>query len=292
MDNTDKKLADAQQQIALLKRVLLDLGESAAREICVPFEECIGGPIGRAREMLAGFVPELGKPMGMIPISVGRPAFENGERVIVHTEGVDFAGQQYFHIKAEDLWEPDPKQMSQVAAAATHWMHAPQPSIAAEQPGHIGSPVSPIPSEQAEVRRMFFKALDYLRKNKIANFPEGTVEINGAFKRFMDSDTDSAWLGFRIALQAARKLATRTLLPMDSAPLDGTEVVLRVKARAGCRGKYLVGHYMPGGHCIDDHPPIAPGWYFWNGCEFDYAAEPEGWMPLPIEETTTHQDKA
>lgn len=163
---------------------------------------------------------------------------------------------------------------------------------AAVRAARMGAPVSPIPFEQAEVRRMFLKALDYLRKNKIANFPEGTVEINGAFKRFMDSDTDSAWIGFRIALQAARKLATRTLLPMDSAPLDGTEVVLRVKTRAGCRGKYLVGHHMPGGHCIDDHPPIAPGWYFWNGREFDHAAEPEGWMPLPAEETTTQQEKA
>ena len=127
MDSTEKKLADAQQQIALLKRVLLDLGESAAREICVPFEDCIAGPIGRARELLAGFVPELGKPMGMIPVSVGRPAFDKGERVIVYTEGVDFAGQQYFHIKAEDLWEADPQEMSQVAAAATHWMYAPCP---------------------------------------------------------------------------------------------------------------------------------------------------------------------
>lgn len=163
---------------------------------------------------------------------------------------------------------------------------------AAVRAARMGPPVSPIPSEQADVRRMFFKALDYLRKNKIADFPEGVVEVNGTFRRFMDSDTDSAWIGFRIALQMARKLATRTLLPMDSAPLDGTEVVLRVKTRAGCRGKYLVGHYMPGGHCIDDHPPIASGWYFWNGREFDYAAEPEGWMSLPVEESTSRQEKA
>lgn len=74
------------------------------------------------------------------------------------------------------------------------------------------------------------------------------------------------------------------LYPMDTAPKDGREVVLQVKLRAGIRGKYLVGHYMPGGHCIADHPPIEGGWYFWNGCMFDRAAEPVGWMPIPGEE--------
>ncbi len=69
--------------------------------------------------------------------------------------------------------------------------------------------------------------------------------------------------------------------PMDSAPKDGTEVLLRVKLRAGIPGKWLVGHYMAGGHCIDDHPPIDRGWYFWNGCMFDKASEPIAWLPLP-----------
>jgi len=70
---------------------------------------------------------------------------------------------------------------------------------------------------------------------------------------------------------------------MDTAPLDGTEVLLRVKQRAGMPGCCLVGHFMPGGHCIDDHPPIARGWYFWNGCMFDGPAEPLCWHPLPEE---------
>lgn len=74
------------------------------------------------------------------------------------------------------------------------------------------------------------------------------------------------------------------LYPMDTAPKDGSEVVLQVKLRAGISGKYLVGHYMPGGHCIEDHPAIEGGWYFWNGCMFDRAAEPVGWMPIPGEE--------
>lgn len=74
------------------------------------------------------------------------------------------------------------------------------------------------------------------------------------------------------------------LYPMETAPKDGSEVVLKVKLRAGISGKYLVGHYMPGGHCIEDHPPIEGGWYFWNGCMFDRAAEPVGLMPIPGEE--------
>lgn len=68
---------------------------------------------------------------------------------------------------------------------------------------------------------------------------------------------------------------------MDSAPKNGTEILLRVKYRAGIPGKCLVGHWMRGGHCIEDHPPIEPGWYFWTGCAFDAASEPIAWMPLP-----------
>ena len=67
---------------------------------------------------------------------------------------------------------------------------------------------------------------------------------------------------------------------MDSAPKDGTEVLIEVELRAGVRGKCLVGHYMAGGHCIEDHPPIAGGWYFWNGCAFDMAAKPIRWRHI------------
>lgn len=68
---------------------------------------------------------------------------------------------------------------------------------------------------------------------------------------------------------------------MESVPKDGREVLLQVKSRAGIPGRLLVGHYMQGGHCIEDHPPIDRGWYFWNGCQFDKASEPVAWMPLP-----------
>jgi hypothetical protein len=71
--------------------------------------------------------------------------------------------------------------------------------------------------------------------------------------------------------------------PMDTAPRNGTEILLRVKLRAGMSGCMLVGHFMQGGHCIEDHPPIPQGWYFWDGSMFDRAAEPEAWLPLPAE---------
>ena len=72
-----------------------------------------------------------------------------------------------------------------------------------------------------------------------------------------------------------------TWRPIDTAPRDGSEVLLRVKVRAGISGKCLVGHYMKGGHCIEGHPPISAGWYFWNGSFFDSAAGPTHWLPLP-----------
>lgn len=72
---------------------------------------------------------------------------------------------------------------------------------------------------------------------------------------------------------------------MDAAPQDGTEVLLRVRrpnTAAGLPGGYhVVGHFIAGGHCIEDHPPVKRGWYFWNGRMFDLAAEPIEWHPLP-----------
>jgi hypothetical protein len=79
--------------------------------------------------------------------------------------------------------------------------------------------------------------------------------------------------------------------PMETAPKDGSEVLLRVKLRAGITGKMLVGHYIQGGHCIEDHPPISAGWYFFNGCEFDRASEPTHWMPLPGLPATSNGEK-
>lgn len=68
--------------------------------------------------------------------------------------------------------------------------------------------------------------------------------------------------------------------PMEFAPKD-REILIEVEKRAGIPNKCLVGHYQPGGHCIEDHPPISEGWYFWNGSYFDIAAKPVRWMHLP-----------
>ena len=105
--------------------------------------------------------------------------------------------------------------------------------------------------------------------------------------RFIDVDRDQA---IRIARTLLPKLRAEGVQagvdwrPMDIAPLDGREVLLQVERRAGIPGRCLVGHYMPGGHCIEDHPPIAQGWYFWDGREFDLASKPTGWLPLPPDE--------
>jgi hypothetical protein len=96
----------------------------------------------------------------------------------------------------------------------------------------------------------------------------GTVKINRATGEVVEEEPSAP-----VAGSAWR--------PIQSAPKDGTEVLLAVKLRAGVPGKLLVGHYMPGGHCIEDHPAIDAGWYFWNGCMFDKAAKPTHWMPLP-----------
>lgn len=68
--------------------------------------------------------------------------------------------------------------------------------------------------------------------------------------------------------------------PIATAPLDGTEVLLYTRNRAGIPGA-VVGHFMAGGYCIEDHPAIDRGWYFWTGNMFDIAHPPTHWMPLP-----------
>ena len=71
--------------------------------------------------------------------------------------------------------------------------------------------------------------------------------------------------------------------PIETVPKDGREGLLRVAMRAGINDRCLVGHYMPGWNCIEDHPPISEGWYFWNGDMFDKASKPTHWSPLPDE---------
>lgn len=80
----------------------------------------------------------------------------------------------------------------------------------------------------------------------------------------------------------ALRAAQSVWQPIGTCPKTlGCEFLLLVKSRAGIPYGRLVGHWMPGGHCIEDHPPIDEGWYFFNGSAFDLASEPTHWMPLP-----------
>ena len=85
----------------------------------------------------------------------------------------------------------------------------------------------------------------------------------------------------RLRAEVAQAQQEREWQPIETAPRDGREVILAVAMRAGIPHGVLVGHFMPGGHCIDDHPAIDGGWYFWNGCMFDKAANPTHWMEMP-----------
>lgn len=80
---------------------------------------------------------------GWVSVNDCLPPFDMGERVLVYTEGADFAGEQFFDIKADDLY-PKPTENSpeggdartEVAAAATHWMSRPYPAAAPRQQAH------------------------------------------------------------------------------------------------------------------------------------------------------------
>lgn len=52
-------------------------------------------------------------------------------RVLIYTEGTDFAGEQFFDVKTDTLNEnyyEDPADQPEVCAAATHWMPLPVPN--------------------------------------------------------------------------------------------------------------------------------------------------------------------
>ena len=46
-------------------------------------------------------------------------------------------------------------------------------------------------------------------------------------------------------------------------------------------GQYMEAHYLTGGHCIEDHPPVAAGWYHWTGTYYDRVPNPDKWMDIP-----------
>lgn len=105
----------------------------------------------------------------------------------------------------------------------------------------------------------------------------------------------SAAFGVALAHMAAALPAPPTWQPIETMPpefKDGREVLLMVELRAGIPHQSLVGHWMPGGYCIEDHPPIGQGWYFWNGCMFDHASKPTHWQPLPLPPVVSHTEES
>ena len=106
---------------------------------------------------------------GWVSVNDRLPPFDTGERVLIYTEGVDFAGEQFFDIKADDLYPmPDGEQdaRTEVAAAATHWMPLPRPirGIATFDSAETREPATaiewePLP-EDAYERASFNRNLD------------------------------------------------------------------------------------------------------------------------------------
>jgi len=53
-----------------------------------------------------------------IGINVSMPACDEGLRVMVFTGESDFAGERFFDIEADELWQDE---KTEVAEAVTHW---------------------------------------------------------------------------------------------------------------------------------------------------------------------------
>ncbi|BBQ02896.1 hypothetical protein BSFA1_80240 (plasmid) [Burkholderia sp. SFA1] len=65
-------------------------------------------------------------PTGFVSVQDGLPPYDQALRVLAFTEGVDFAGEQFFDIKADDLYpseDPDSgtAARTEVAQHVTHW---------------------------------------------------------------------------------------------------------------------------------------------------------------------------
>ncbi|HEL3822467.1 TPA: hypothetical protein UM684_000714 [Stenotrophomonas maltophilia] len=129
----------------------------------------------------------------------------------------------------------------------------------------------PSPGGQGDALRSFAcEAVEYFRnRSDVVDGDYGSPSPNEEMKLLSEGEA---------ALAARQPVGWQ---PMETAPKNGTEILIEVEWRAGIRGKCLVGHYMAGGNCIEDHPPIDAGWYFWNGCMFDRAAKPVRWMHIP-----------
>lgn len=68
------------------------------------------------------------KTMEFVKLTDRLPVFHEGRRVIIFTEGHDFAGEQYFDVEADSLNEcfyPDPYDQPEVCRHASHWAYRP-----------------------------------------------------------------------------------------------------------------------------------------------------------------------
>lgn len=88
---------------------------------------------GLARMLLDDAVPALaaqsqGAQAALLPLSAGLPSPEEHDRVLIYTDGVDFAGEQFFDVRTEELHEL--LDQKEVVEAATHWMPRPRPGAA------------------------------------------------------------------------------------------------------------------------------------------------------------------
>ena len=94
------------------------------------------GPAQKAEWALRTVAATGAQGLTWISVNDRLPPIGTGERVLIYTEGADFAGEQFFDIKADDLYPtPDGEQdaRTEVAAAATHWMPLPYPGITPNQ---------------------------------------------------------------------------------------------------------------------------------------------------------------
>jgi len=123
------------------------------------------------------------------------------------------------------------------------------------------------PKNLPEVTRMFLDEAKRTRDLAVLDMKYGHQHLDAILQR--------AIYAIEILLGEVERIEASAWRPMKTAPRDGSEILLFA------RGKFYVAHYMPGGHCIEDHPPIDEGWYFNAGSMFDKAMTPMAWLPLP-----------
>lgn len=88
-----------------------------------------------AKDRIAQLEQELAtyrgmQPDGWIRLTDSMPPFGEDARVLIYTEGTEFAGEQFFDVKADklnDAYFEYPEDMPEICQHATHWMPLPFP---------------------------------------------------------------------------------------------------------------------------------------------------------------------